>query len=226
MQYFAFLKKCLHLPHLKITIMKKILTAILIVAGMYTAASAQTRNSSEFGVNVGYNASTVATDYYTNTSYRSGFNFGISEDYYFSDAWSFKIKAIYDQKGWSDGYLSDANDNSYYTNYKLNYITVPLMANWHFGRTRNWYLNFGPYVGFLLNAKETTGHADLSQAFNKVDGGLDLGIGIKFPVSNSANFFIELDGQGSVSDIIKNNTDEALRNDRSSINFGFSFPLK
>jgi hypothetical protein len=97
------------------------------------------------------------------------------------------------------------------------------MANWHFGRTRNWYLNFGPYVGFLLNAKETAGSTPLNEVFNTVDAGLDAGIGIKFRISDKAKFFIELNGQGGVTDIIKDNGGSALRNSTSALNVGINF---
>ncbi|MGB1288154.1 MAG: hypothetical protein ACPG7F_16575, partial [Aggregatilineales bacterium] len=29
----------------------------------------------------------------------------------------------------------------------------PIHANWHFGSNRNWYLNFGPTLGVLLDSK-------------------------------------------------------------------------
>jgi hypothetical protein len=202
--------------------MKKLFTTLVVVLGIYTAAFSQTKGTTEFGVNVGLNTATVTTSAYTNTDYRVGFNIGVSADYYFSDRWSFKAKVVYDQKGWNNGFISTGS-NEVTTDYKLNYITIPLMANWHFARTRNWYLNFGPYIGILTSAKETAGGNDLKDVFNTTDAGLDIGIGVKIPVSNRAKFFIELNGQGGVSDIVKNNTGSALRNSVSNINVGFNF---
>lgn len=203
--------------------MQKIFTTLLVVLGIYTTAFSQTRGTTEFGINVGYNASTVTTgNGQTNSDYRSGLNLGVSADYYFSDRWSIKGKLIYDQKGWDSGYIDNGN-NSYTTDYKLNYLTIPVMANWHFGRTRNWYLNFGPYIGILLDATETAGGTDLKELFNTADIGLDVGIGIKFPVSDKAKFFIELNGQGGATDLVKNNEGSALRNSVSSINIGVNF---
>ncbi|MCR8561438.1 PorT family protein [Mucilaginibacter sp. BJC16-A38] len=203
--------------------MKKIITTLLVVLGIYTAAFSQTKGATEFGINVGLNESTVTTgDNQTNSDYRVGFNVGVSADYYFSDHWSFKAKVVYDQKGWNNGYFDDGT-NSYTVDYKLNYITIPLMANWHFGRTRNWYLNFGPYIGILTSAKLSDGGGDVKDFFNTTDGGLDVGIGVKIPVSDRAKFFIELNGQGGVSDMVKDNTGSALRNSTSNINIGINF---
>jgi hypothetical protein len=165
---------------------------------------------------------TVVVSNNNNSDFRSGFNVGVSLDHYFSESWSIKGKLVYDQKGWSDGYLDDGN-NTYNTDYKLDYLTLPVMANWHFGRTKNWYLNFGPYLGFLLNAKTSVGNLDVKYFFNTTDVGLDAGIGIKFPVSNRAKFFIELNGQGGISDISKGNSGSAIRNSVSNINVGFNF---
>jgi opacity protein-like surface antigen len=204
--------------------MKKIFTILLVVLGISTTAMAQTAGKTEFGVNVGLNGATVVTDQYTNSGYRTGFNFGVSAEHYFSDRWGIKARVAYDQKGWNDGFINDGSGHgSFTTDYKVNYITIPVMANWHFGRTRNWYLNFGPYVGILLNATETTGGTDLKNAFNSTDVGLDVGIGVKFPVSDKAKFFIELNGQGGATDLIKNNTGSAIRNSVSNINIGFNF---
>src|ERR1700761_2066298 len=141
--------------------MKKILLTLTILAGIYTAASAQTRNGVEFGLNLGVNSSTVENSGTNeNSSYTGGFNFGASAEYYFSYRWSFKAKVNYDQKGWGDGFLI-LNDGTEIdgVDYHLNYVTVPLLANWHFGRRRNWYLHFGPYFGFLTSASETSNSA-------------------------------------------------------------------
>jgi hypothetical protein len=96
---FYLLKIDTFAPLKKNTIMKKLFTTLLIALGIYTAASAQTAGTTEFGVNVGLNESTVTTgDNQTNSDYRVGFNVGVSADHYFSDAWSLKVKVVYDQK--------------------------------------------------------------------------------------------------------------------------------
>lgn len=203
--------------------MKKIFTTLLIVLGIYTAASAQTKSNVEFGVDVGYNGSYVVDSYSgASSSWVSGFNVGVSADYFFNRQWSLKVKAIYDQKGWGDGYYTDYSGNTIYgINYKLNYITVPVLAGLHFGRTGNVYLNFGPYIGFLLNASDNIGETNLKQDFNSVDGGVDVGIGFQIPVARSTKFFIEFDGQGSVVNLQSYGSSIQLA--RSSFNVGLNF---
>lgn len=174
----GYFGKRLYSAKLYLQFMKKLLTTLLVAAGFCTAAFSQTKGTTEFGINVGYNGATVTAGNLTNTDYKSGFNAGISVEHYFSESWSFKTKLLYDQKGWDNGFFGTKT-----TNYSLNYLTVPLLANWHFGRTKNWFLNFGPYVSFLLDASESAGGQDVKSYFNSVDGGLDLGIGVRFPVA-------------------------------------------
>ncbi|MGZ3753330.1 MAG: porin family protein [Mucilaginibacter sp.] len=209
--------------------MKKILTTLLILSGICSAALAQTKNNAEFGANIGYNTASVSYSGNNQSSnYTGGFNAGVSAEYYFSDRWGIKGKLIYDQKGWGNGYLT-FNDGTEIdgVNFHVNYLTVPVMANWHFGRVRNWYLNFGPYVGFLLNATESTNSGlPVKDAFNSTDFGLALGIGVKFQVSNNVKMFIEAEGQSGVTSIFKDSGGQTVTSERSSINIGFLVPIK
>jgi hypothetical protein len=100
------------------------------------------------------------------------------------------------------------------------------LANWHFGKKRNWYLHFGPYLGILTSAMETRFKSDLKSMFQPVDAGLNLGIGIKLAVSNKAKLFFELDGQAGFMDINAYHQQTKLQNSVSSINVGFLFDMK
>jgi opacity protein-like surface antigen len=205
--------------------MKKILLVLFILSGIYSAASAQTAN--EFGINIGLNSSTIQfSGTSQNSDYLNGLNVGVSLEHYFSERWSFKVKGIYDQKGWANGFLI-LNDGTEIdgVNYHLNYVTVPLMANWHFGRKRNWYLDFGPYAGFLASASETSNSADIKPLFNSTDVGIAFGIGVKIPVSNTAKLVLEYDGQGGLTNVFTQ-SDGTYQNIRSSFNIGLVFPMK
>ena len=203
--------------------MKKLFTIFLVVASCSTAFS-QEKGNFEYGFNVGLNVSgvTVGTNYTSDS--KIGFNVGAFGDYFFSDRWSIKAKLNLDQKGWNGGYFSNNNVGSL-TNYRYDYLTVPVMANWHFGRKRNWYLNFGPYVGFLIDAKETNLDIDLKDLSESIDAGLALGIGVKIPVTDKIKILLEVDSQSGLADIIKNNQGGSTTNNRSSLNAGLVFAL-
>lgn len=205
--------------------MRKLFTILLLTGSFFTAFS-QEKGKFELGFNVGYNLSTAQAGSETNSDFRSGVNIGAFGNYFFSDSWSIKAKVSYDQKGWDNGFITNLdNGQSYKTNYRFDYITVPVTANWHFGRTKNWYLNFGPYAGFLLSAKETTLNTDFKKYSNNVDLGLALGIGVKIPIANRVKVLLEADGQSGVTDIFKNNQGSTIRNSRSGLNAGLIFDL-
>jgi len=101
------------------------------------------------------------------------------------------------------------------------------MANWHFGRARNWYLNFGPYAGFLLNSSQPiNSEENIKDAFNTTDFGFSLGIGVKFRLSDKVKLFLEDDEQGGFTNVLRNSPGTTVQNIRSSINIGLLFPLK
>lgn len=210
--------------------MKKFLITIVILLGIYTIGKAQatevgTIKNPEFGLNFGFNQAYVSQGQsYNNSDPVNGINVGISAEYYFSDRWGIKAKAIYDQKGWGNGFLTTSDGTTLDgVNFQLNYITVPVMANWHFARNRNWYLHFGPYVGFLMSAKETTDNIDTKSAFSSTDFGFAAGIGVKIPLSNSVKLFFELEGQGGATNLTNDNSGGTIQSERSSINIGITF---
>jgi opacity protein-like surface antigen len=204
---------------------KRLFITALSIFGILTS-NAQDSGEFELGIGLGLNLANVSTiDGQNNTSSLTSFNAGVSGEYYFSDRWGFKAKLIYDSKGWSDGFIIDENFNTITTDFKLNYVTLPVMANWHFGSNRNWYLNFGPYVGFLVNAEDSELGLDLKDGFKSTDFGFAFGIGYKFEIDDNIKLFIEYDGQSGFSDIFEENAGDAIRNGRSSLNIGALFSL-
>lgn len=206
--------------------MKRKLLAFAIVVFIFGKGFGQERGNVEYGFGVGYSTSTVTeNNTSSNGTYRHAMNIAVSADYYFSDRWSLKGKLIYDLKGWrnNDIFYAGYNDPYNSSDYNLNYFTVPIMANWHFGRTRNWYLNFGPYIGFLAQAKALPNQDNIKSAFNSIDGGFAFDIGVKIPLSNQIKFFVELEGTGGAANIVKTTDGSSINNSRGSLNIGFNF---
>lgn len=198
--------------------------AVLLFIGTGLTAAAQQKGSLEIGANVGYNLSTVTSGSNTNSSYRSGFNVSGFADVYLSDRWSIKTKLSYDQKGWDEGTFY-IDDMMFATDFRYDYLTIPVMANWHFGRTKNWYLNFGPYAGILLKAQASEINLDLKELSNTLDVGLALGIGVKIPVADRVKVLLEADGQAGITDVVKDNQGSKIQNSRSALNVGLAFTL-
>lgn len=197
-----------------------IIAAMLAVSAM---ALGQGKGKLEMGFNTGLNMASVSDDYGRSDT-RYGFNVGASADYFFSDSWSLKVKLIYDEKGMNDALIYNVDTGDFYeTDYKLTYITIPVMANWHFAPKRNWYLNFGLYAGFLTAAEATRFNLDVKDSFSQTDAGLVFGIGVKIPINEKFRLFFEYEGQGGFNNISEYNPDADAYNTRSSINIGINF---
>ena len=90
-----------------------------------------------------------------------GNDFGLSVDYYFLNQLSLRINLLYDNKGAK--FEEKAFFPSFYEDitlkvnstsiHQLNYFSIPVVMNWHLGFSegkKNFNLNFGPYIAFLL----------------------------------------------------------------------------
>jgi opacity protein-like surface antigen len=210
--------------------MKKLLFVALITLVGFANVNAQEKGDFEIGGGLGLNISNVSTiDGGDNTSSKLSFNIGASGEYYLSQRWGIKAKLIFDSKGWADGFVEQGTPSGSFTtittDFKLNYLTIPIMANWHFGSNRNWYLNFGPYIGVLLNAEDSELGLDLKDGFKTTDFGIALGIGYKFEVADNLKLVFEYDVQSGLTDIFEVNAGETIRNGRSALNVGVLFNL-
>lgn len=207
--------------------MKKLLLIVAIGVLGFTIGNAQaTSGDFELGLGAGVNFAGVSDIEGQNTAGGlTSFNIGAIGEYYFSDRWGIKAKLTYDSKGWGDGFITSENFDTITTDFKLNYLTIPIMANWHFGSTRKWYLNFGPYIGILLNAEDSELGLDLKESFKSTDIGLALGIGYKFNIAENTKLYIEYDEQAGFTDIFEENNGDAISNRRSSFNVGILFIL-
>ncbi|MBO3116337.1 PorT family protein [Winogradskyella sp. DF17] len=199
--------------------MKKLLLIVVLAVLPCLTIQAQS-DSGDFTISpqIGVNLSTYSSDATYNS--RISFAAGVIGEYYFSDRWSLRSGLLYNPMGAEDG-LNIVD--------KLNYLTIPLNANWHFGKKRNWYLNFGPAVSFLLKAESEfpDGNTlDVKDVVSSLDVGLVVGIGYKFDVAENFQLNIDYQGYGGFIDIDDaNNLPFSITNSRSSFNIGGVFSL-
>lgn len=203
------------------------ISLLLIIMTCHLSFAQASKGDIELGFGGGINFATIS-DFEGETANGgyTAFNIAASGEYYFSDRWGIKMRLIFDNKGWGDGFVTDEDLNTIITDFRLSYLSVPVMANWHFGKRRNWYLNFGGYVGFLTSAKDTTLSLDVKELLNSTDFGLTLGIGYAFRLNERTRLFIEYDEQLGLSDIfVENPFTNSITNRRSSFNLGVLFQL-
>jgi long-subunit fatty acid transport protein len=172
---------------------KNILKVVLTIAAFTSTVShAQMREAGEIELvpYVAYSSAFFNGDNADFYDYRNSFSFGVKGDYYFNDRWSLRSGLAYDAMGASFNNGPDI---------ELNYISIPVNANWHFGSTRKWNLNFGLTPSFLTSAELQS--VDISEEVNSFSLGISYGIGYKIEVSEAFSIMIDLQGNLGVSNI-------------------------
>ncbi len=116
--------------------------------------------------------------------------FGINADFYQNESWSVRIGLEYKTMGTQIKQF-EYNSNSFLKiREKLNYIYIPAHANWHFGKNKNWNLNFGPSLSFLQSAY-VNDYEVHKEGYANLQFGIGFGIGYKFKISEDFNLAIE-----------------------------------
>lgn len=193
--------------------MKKIILTIA-VALTATFANAQLREKGTIEVipQIGYSSANYSGDNTSGNDPVGAFAFGVGGDYFFTNRWSLRSGLFFQTMGTEFPGFKE----------KLNYITIPLNANWHFGSTRKWNLNFGPSIGFLTSA-ESNG-VDVKDMANTTQIALNVGIGYKIEVSPKISILIDYQEQFGLSDITKT-SDNSIRNSYGAFDLGVVFKI-
>lgn len=194
--------------------MKKLLFALALLAFGVQFSNAQMRDGGDMELTpyLGYYSSNLNGDNVVGLASRDGVAFGAHFDYYFSETWSLRTGLHYLPMGAQDTQSS----------LDLNYVAIPMNANWHFGSTKRWNLNFGFSPSFLVGA-ELDGQ-DVSDQTKSFQLSLSYGIGHKFPISDNFSLLIEAQNDLGITDYLENE-DVTRLNYGGSLNVGgvFSF---
>ncbi|VXC36346.1 conserved exported hypothetical protein [Flavobacterium sp. 9AF] len=193
--------------------MKKILLFVSIFALGTVNAQQRSKEDVEIIPLVGYSSSNYYGDERFNNSSLTSVNFGVEVDYYFNDRWSLRSGLLFQTMG--------SKVTSYYKE-ELDYITIPVNANWHFGSTRKWNLNFGPNFGFL-NAARANGRSFKNEV-NGFQLGLAYGIGYKIEVNKKFSILIDYQGMTGLTEVPENGY-YGIKNAYASFNVGGVFKL-
>ncbi|WP_164549874.1 porin family protein [Nonlabens ponticola] len=198
-----------------------ITTLLLLLAGVTLNAQANDKGDITIAPLLGVAFSTYSSSEDVSFDARTAIAAGATVDFYLSDRWSLRSGLSYAPYGAEDDF---GNVD------KINYLKIPLNANWHFGGKRNWYLNFGFSANVLLNAKgelEDGQEIDLEDFIEPFDLGLDLGIGYKFYISEDVQFYGEYQGYTGFLNLLDvgPDVDVELRNAASIFNVGVILKL-
>ncbi|MFD2910165.1 porin family protein [Flavobacterium ardleyense] len=194
--------------------MKNILfSAVALFAVAFASAQSRDKGTIELIPQIGYASSNYYGEENLQNSTLSSVTFGVGADYFFNNTWSLRSGLHFQTMG--SKVLSNYEE-------KLNYVTIPLNANWHFGSTKKWNLNFGPSLGFLTGAK--VNGVDFKNQLKSTQFGLSYGIGYKIEVTDKFSILVDYQGMAGLSEVAKDSP-YSLKNIHSSFNVGGVFKL-
>lgn len=217
---------------------------ILSFLSIGTTSSLRAQNSMfDLGLEGGPNLSTMlisssipGLDFDPNPAiYGSG---GFIFQYNFKNFLSLKTGLSYQRKGYqiNNTFFSDVSGNVIGTgkiSSRFDYLTFPVLVKASFGKKVSFFVNAGPYVGYLLaktdrmkmNKQETIYKDDLNYSgFNRWDFGIASGVGIAIPIRTYWVISVEARNYSGLMDITKPSTTKWLTN-TTDLRVGVAYKL-
>lgn len=130
---------------------------------------------------IGFSTSTFIDGDIPNNAYLNTYTVGILANYYINKTWSIQGGIVKDKMGGSLlGIRVITTEGTLFLTSEVleqEFITIPIQANWHFGKRKRWNLAFGPTYAVAIGAKLEVGDQINS---NFMAGAID--IAYQFPV--------------------------------------------
>jgi hypothetical protein len=165
-----------------------------------------------------------------------GFSAGVTFQYNFKKLISLRTDIAFERKGsvW-EGETTDENGNSLgeiTTHSNFDYLTLPLLIRLSLGKKIIYFINTGPYFGFLIKQTSVTRGDEIrtltndnTSDFNRFDIGISVGLGLSIPISKQFLVSFEIrDDLGlynvSKSPVINNGT---IKTNSAGMILGFAY---
>jgi hypothetical protein len=186
--------------------MKKLIISLLSVAFVTTTVLAQ-----ETGIKGGLNLSSLSTEGNNDKNLKAGLHAGVFTKIPLSESFSLQPELLYSGKGIKLNYDESAFADGE-TKFNLNYIDLPVKLV--FNLSEDFEFQFGPYVGYLVNANVDTNAEILDfwefdssdeldrEHFRSLDVGLVAGLGFDLnPLIVGFNYNLGLNQVAKSDDI-------------------------
>ncbi len=176
----------------------------------------------QFGIKAGGNLSSLSGNSLFSSESKSKFGFyaGAFVNVPVAESFSVQPEVLYSNQGAKATVLnSDVKLN-------MNYINVPVM--FQYNATPEFYLEAGPQFGFLVDSNLDAGNSTANTLlnalnskdyYNSFDFGLGLGAGYYF----TQNIGITARYVAGFTDIVKNNSGDAVKNNNFQFGLAFKF---
>ena len=191
--------------------MKKVILSLAILAGVTSAANAQTR----FGVKAGLNLANITAKDIDGNKNLLGAAAGVMADVSFSDLISFHPELLFSQKG------VRYEETGFKGQVRTNYIDLPLLLR---VKADGLFFEAGPQAGLLVSQKFEANGTTISTSTDgtrKLDIGYIAGVGYQLP----AGLEFGVRYNGGISDLsdTNNSSSNKTRNSVFQFQVGYLF---
>jgi hypothetical protein len=225
--------------------MKKGIVVLFVLFSLVTFA--QTKKL-RFGVHAGLNYSglrgyTIPADIASQYDESAAFGYlgGISLTYPLKEKVSLRVELNYERKTQKADNIVEIRNSfeepaqlyDFTSKRHFDYLVMPILLHYQFTDKNSFFVNGGPFVGYLLNATltsdlnvpELNADVDLSNDYKKLDYGLTVGLGKHFDIGSQNSIHLEIRNNLGLAKINKNDVWNGghVRTNSLSFMVGYSF---
>lgn len=185
---------------------KPVFCCAILLAGFLGYSQIREKGDIEIAPIIGSSSTTRNTSVFDMGSV-SGIELGVVANYFFNEKWSIRSGFSYQTMGVknisSDYFIFLIEDYSE----ESKYLTIPVVASYHFGSTRKWHVNGGISGGYLLDIeadfKDGEGFVDIKEGANQTQFGVNAGVGYKFEITPRFSILVENSTFMAITDVHK-----------------------
>ncbi len=163
-----------------------------------------------------------------------GFSGGAFVRYDFFEKLALKTGLSFERKGAFYKTFS-AETGHYSENLNFNYLTIPILLQTRFGKRVQFFLNIGPYFGFMISAthvmnwrdKDEHYTADMTKYQKRFDIGIATGFGLEVPIAKVFFLSFEIRNNLGLFNLInQENVNSKTMNNTTIALCGFGYRIK
>ena len=225
--------------------MKKGIVVLFVLFSLFTFA--QTKKL-RFGVHAGLNYSglrgyTIPANITSQYDESAAFGYlgGISLTYPLKEKVSLRVELNYERKTQKADNIVEIRNSfeepaqlyDFTSKRHFDYLVLPILLHYQFTDKNSFFVNGGPFVGYLLKATltsdlevpELNADVDLSNDYKKLDYGLTVGLGKNFDIDSQNSLHLEIRNNLGLAKINKNDVWNGghVRTNSLSFMVGYSF---
>lgn len=197
---------------------------ILLIFCLATHLSSSAQKNINFGFHVGigeykiYGNESFQNTFGVKYGFLPGWSAGIDLKKRLSNKLNLFLQLNYENKGTrvTEPLFTDVSGQTRFSakvSLKTSFIVLPILFKYNLTSGNNsLYMTGGPYLGFLMKSQQTVTDIEPYEDiiyeenlayYNRVEFGLNLGIGYDFPLSTKQKLFIELRGATGLTNLNK-----------------------